>query len=81
VSGAVVIDPQFESAGDFSEGLAAVTDDGHRGHIGKKANIAIEPQFEDAAVEFSEGLAWVSVTRGSLMRNPGDLLFRTIFGK
>ena len=59
-SGAVVIQPQFDFATDFSEGLAAVgvRDNGvmKYGYIDKTAAWVIQPQFDDAWL-FSEGLA------------------------
>jgi hypothetical protein len=55
-SGALVINPQFESAGDFSDGLALVSFGGKYGYIDRHGKIAIAPQFDDAG-EFSDGLA------------------------
>jgi hypothetical protein len=61
-TGSVVINPQFESAGPFSEGLAAVEigkkEDGKWGYIDKSGKFVIDPQF-DSAEGFSEGLAAV----------------------
>jgi len=65
VTGSLVIPPQFDSAGPFSEGLAAVEtggkESGKWGYIDKSGNLAIAPQF-DRAEAFSEGLA--AVRRG-----------------
>jgi hypothetical protein len=55
-SGAIAIEPQFELAGFFSEGLAFVVKDGKRGFIDKNGDFAIKPRFE-MAQWFSEGLA------------------------
>ena len=64
-TGAVVISPQFESAGQFSEGLAAVQsgekESAKWGYIDKTGRFVIDPQF-DSAEGFSEGLA--AVRRG-----------------
>jgi hypothetical protein len=61
-TGSIVIQPQFESAGPFSEGLAAVQmgkkEDGKWGYIDKSGRFVIDPQF-DYAEGFSEGLAAV----------------------
>jgi len=67
--GKMVINPMFEEAGDFSEGLAAVCQ-GHRcysstseqkwGYIDKSGKMVITPQFEYGRA-FHEGLAGVSV--------------------
>jgi hypothetical protein len=63
-TGSLVIAPQFESAGPFSEGLAAVqvgADKGWKwGYIDKSGALVIAPQF-DVADAFSEGLAAVRV--------------------
>lgn len=63
-TGSFAIAPLFESAGAFSDGLAAVQtgDDeyGKWGYIDKTGKFAIEPEY-DAAEAFSEGLAAVRV--------------------
>lgn len=57
-SGHIVIKPQFEWVGAFSDGLAMVTPvpDGPSGYIDATGNFVIDPQYEDAE-DFSEGLA------------------------
>ena len=57
-SGKVVIEPQFDDAEDFSEGLAQVGKDGKWGFIDKSGKVVIEPQY-DYVGDFSEGLAKV----------------------
>jgi hypothetical protein len=57
-TGKAVIDFQFDDAGSFSEGFAAVKKDGKWGYIDKSGNIIIEPRFSIAR-PFSEGLAAV----------------------
>lgn len=52
------IDTIYESAGDFSEGLAAVQKDGKWGYIDKTGKMTIEPQWESAHA-FVNGLAMV----------------------
>ena len=57
-SGNVVIEPQYESASSFSEGLAAVEKDQKIGYINKDGEVVID--FKYATGEsFSEGLAAV----------------------
>lgn len=59
--GNVVIAPQFKSAREFSEGLAAVRPEGVPevwGYIDTTGHMTIEPQFHDAK-SFHEGLARV----------------------
>ncbi|MGL5675221.1 MAG: WG repeat-containing protein [Cellulosilyticaceae bacterium] len=52
------IQPQFEEAQSFSEGLAAVKKDGKWGFINKKGEFIIKPQYEYVE-SFQEGLAMV----------------------
>lgn len=56
----LVVTPQFDDAGRFSEGLAPVLVCGQWGFIDTSGNIVITPQF-DYAYHFSEGLAAVQV--------------------
>ena len=59
-TGAWAIEPQFYSAGDFSEGLAAAKDaSGLFGYVDASGEWAIEPSFAEAR-PFHEGLAAVS---------------------
>ena len=66
-TGKFVINPQFNFANDFSEGLAAVRigDDktGKWGYIDKQGKMVVNPQFDCDWVcsGFSEGLAAVRV--------------------
>ena len=57
-SGALVIEPRFDGAMLFSEGLAAVKIDEKYGYIDKAGEWVIEPTFSYATY-FSEGLAAV----------------------
>ena len=59
-TGNMVIKPQFDSAFEFSEGLAEVKIQGKYGFIDSKGKTVIAPAF-DGAGSFSEGLAWVKV--------------------
>lgn len=59
VHGKFVIEPRFERASEFSEGLAAVSIDGQRwGYIDRTGNLVITPRF-DRARSFKEGVAEV----------------------
>ncbi|MBN1629553.1 MAG: WG repeat-containing protein [Thermoleophilia bacterium] len=70
-TGAVVIEPQFSWALEFSEGLAAVAVGENEaekwGFIDQTGAWVIEPQFS-SALEFSEGLAAVAVGENEAQR-------------
>ena len=57
-TGKVVVDFQFEWAGQFSGGLAAVVKEGKFGYVNTAGEVVIVPQFI-GAFPFSEGLAAV----------------------
>jgi YARHG domain/WG containing repeat len=69
-TGKIVIEPQFEDAEDFSEGLASIKIDGKYGYIDKTGKIIIESQF-DMAVKFSEGLGRVGYGRDLSSKRQG----------
>ena len=46
--GQYVINPQFDNAGDFSEGLAAVEIGDRWGFIDTKGQYIVKPQFDSA---------------------------------
>ncbi len=58
--GDIVIQPQFEGCGDFSEGVAAVRTADGWGYIDHSGAWVVPPRFQWAE-EFSEGLAMVQV--------------------
>src|SRR4030095_17011106 len=45
--GKIIIDPQFDSVGDFFHGLARVLKDGKWGYINEKGEQSIQLQFDD----------------------------------
>ncbi len=59
-TGKIVIEPKFDTAGGFFEGLALVEIDDKHGYIDKTGKIVIEPKF-DFSWGFSEGLARVEI--------------------
>ena len=63
-TGTIVINPQFDDASSFSDGLALVRIGGGSGFIDKTGSFVINPQF-DAARSFSEGLASVRIGDGT----------------
>ena len=52
-AGEIVINPQFDYAGSFSEGVASVEIGGKYGYINPTGEFAIKPQF-DKAGDFSK---------------------------
>ena len=67
-SGKIVIKPQFESAGNFHEGLAEAKpkgrNDGLRGYIDSTGTWAIPPTYNDAG-PFHSGIAPISTSKYS----------------
>jgi len=63
ISGTVVIEPQFDFATPFSEGLALVSQKQKFGYIDETGAWVIKPQFRDAR-PFAEGLALVDTAVG-----------------
>jgi hypothetical protein len=61
-TGKTVIEPQFDDAYSFSEGLASVEINGKLGYIDKTGKVVIKPEFNYAR-SFSEGFAAVKVNR------------------
>jgi hypothetical protein len=61
-SGKVMIEPRFDSEGDFFHGLARVSSDHKWGYINEKGRIDIEYQFDDA-LDFIGELAPIRIGR------------------
>jgi len=59
-SGKMIIEPRFQDAGDFREGLAPVNVKGKWGFIDRTGDLVVAPQF-DLADSFCEGFAAVSL--------------------
>lgn len=62
-SGKFVIEPRFEKAFDFSEGLARVVINGHTGFIDRAGRLAVQPEYDFVdwpRRNFSDGMAAVS---------------------
>ena len=75
--GRFVVNPQFDGASRFSQGLAAVVSGRRVGYIDEEGKFVINPQFDDGS-PFEEGLAvvrsgskWGYIdTKGKLVINP-----------
>jgi hypothetical protein len=77
--GTVIVEPKFQRASRFSQGLAAACAGNRWGFINKTGKWAIPPQF-DQAQDFCEGLALVAVkdAAGKMSYGYIDTLGRTV---
>lgn len=62
-TGKVIISPEYDSAGKFSDGLAQVKLNGKYGYIDSSGNVVV-PLVYDYVGDFSDGLVWVGKKRG-----------------
>lgn len=77
--GSIVVDPQFRSAGGFSEGLAAVRLHGTYGYIDKTDSFVISPRF-DLALPFNNGIACVYIDgKAALIDVHGKLVIQPLY--
>src|SRR5947209_7808673 len=72
-SGQLVIQPRFEGASYFSEGLAAVKVHGKYGYINRAGKFIIAPKF-DQAFAFREGLAWIEGAQKGFIDRSGKIV-------
>lgn len=77
-NGKFIISPQFDSAGPFFEGLAAVELDRRFGYIGTDGHFVIQPKYFSAG-PFKEGFAWVLTRRPWTPLGTGEAGF-ALFG-
>ncbi|MBP5547417.1 MAG: WG repeat-containing protein [Bacteroidales bacterium] len=78
-TGQFIINPQYDIAGNFIEGLAAVKIDGKFGYIDKNGEFAIKPQF-DTVTDFSQGLACVSANgKYGYINKKGEYFIKPLF--
>ena len=76
-----VIEPRYESAGQFSEGLACVKLLGKWGYIRKDGEMVIPFKYENA-LDFSEGLAPVMImNKWGYINDNGDLVIPFKYAK
>jgi hypothetical protein len=78
-TGKTIINPVFEQAGAFSEGMALIIKDGKIGYINESGKITIQPQFETAS-PFSEGVAAVMIeNKWGFINRKGRLIIEPRF--
>ncbi|MCF6319544.1 MAG: WG repeat-containing protein, partial [Proteobacteria bacterium] len=76
-----IIEPRFENAGGFSEGLAAVRVDGNYGYIDLSGQVAIRPQFTHAGL-FDQGLAVAGTSEKlGIIDNSGNYVVDPMFSQ
>ncbi|BAY76156.1 serine/threonine protein kinase [Nostoc linckia NIES-25] len=77
-----VIEPKYDEAYDFSEGLARVKVDGKWGYIDRIGSFVIQPQFDEAE-DFSEGLAvvWIAGQNRGYIDKTGTFVIQPQFVK
>jgi hypothetical protein len=75
-TGKLVVQPQFDDAGKFDDGLAPVSLGGKWGYVDRDGKLAVPPQFE-LADPFSDDLALVAINRKSAIRWRRWVLGRT----
>src|SRR6218665_3046176 len=59
-TGKMAIEPQFDGAGDFQEGLAPIKMGDKWGYINKAGKMVIKPQF-GGVYYFQKGRAWIQI--------------------
>jgi hypothetical protein len=64
MEGQVMIEPQYEAAKSFSNGVAAVSVDGKWGYINQANELIVEPQFSACSYATSYGLCFVQDDTG-----------------
>ena len=74
--GSFLINPQFDRATFFWEGLASVASGGLCGYIDTKGNYVIPPTYRDVTT-FTEGIAWTVKKEGApiAIDKKGEVLF------
>jgi serine/threonine protein kinase len=78
-TGRIVIPPQFDKAGKFSEGLAEVKIGSKYGYVDQTGRVIIQPQF-DKAWSFSKGQARVKIGSDYLsINNTGEMTIQPRF--
>jgi hypothetical protein len=79
--GEVIVEPQFDSAEAFSDGMSLIGIGGKYGYINKNGDIVIEPQFHRRSIaDFSEGFAVIAVDKKyTFIDKQGEIAFAERF--
>ncbi|MBP1609548.1 MAG: hypothetical protein H6Q04_1783 [Acidobacteria bacterium] len=78
-NGKTIVPPQFDDAGDFSEGLAYVAQGGKYGFLDSKGNLVIKPRYQRTK-SFSEGRAAVRIdNKWGFIDRAGQLVIPATF--
>lgn len=82
-SGQFIIEPRFEAAGCFSEGLAPVVINGKLGYIDYTGNVVIAPRFDRGELTvFTNGMAPVKLQgKTGYINRAGDIVVDARFDK
>lgn len=77
INGKTVINPEFERAAPFSEGLAKVKIDGKYGFIDKNGDVVIKPKFDNVS-SFHNGIASIFLKnkRMGYINKAGDYIWK-----
>src|SRR5512136_232606 len=78
LSGKIVINPQFDDAGEFSGGYAWIKMDRRYGYVDTAGRITVNPQFNNAR-DFNSGLACVELDRWGFVGSKGQFVINPQF--
>lgn len=75
----IIINPQFDDADIFTNGLAAVSNGDRYGYVNKKGQYAINPQFDDARPFVGKIAAVCSAGKWGLINKKGEYVVNPQF--
>ena len=79
-NGEIIVDPIYDKAASFSEGLAVVTKDDKAGFIDTTGKIVIPLQFKDEVGEFKNGMAKIEIEdRYGFIDRTGNFRIKPIY--
>jgi hypothetical protein len=81
-TGKVLVEPQFDSASDFSGGMACVSIDGKYGYIDTKGKLVVPLRYDYDSGDFSEGFAVVGLEeKHGFIDNTGKMITEIKFDR